>query len=175
MLRRWGSEIQRSVLSVFLLYYACPAKLFRGHYRICTKKGPTHRFAELSLWRRPNSIWHHCPFPEKGGSLHKFYQAWLPVVPGTQAINSMCVNWQAILLPFRRTCSGTPRQSGSQISAPLSFKTSVILCSVIFSLLCNTFNRIYIIIYFIVFVLYCLLLLSMTFLVIQPLGCERDQ
>ena len=29
-------------------------------------------------------------------------------------------------------------------------------------------------IYLIVFVLYCLLLLSLTFLVIQPLGCERD-
>ena len=28
--------------------------------------------------------------------------------------------------------------------------------------------------YLIVFVLYCLLLLSLTFLVIQPLGCERD-
>ena len=73
-----------------------------------SKKGPTHRFAKLSLWRCPNSIWHHCPFPEKAGSLHKFYQAWLPVVSGTQAINSLCVNWQAILPPFRRTCSGTP-------------------------------------------------------------------
>ena len=33
----------------FVLEYACPAKVFRGRYRICTKKGPTHRFAELSL------------------------------------------------------------------------------------------------------------------------------
>ena len=85
----------------FVLEYACPAKVFRGRYRICTKKGPTHRFAELSLWRRPNSIWHHCPFPEKGG-------AWLPVVSGTKAINSLCVNWQAMLPPFRRTCSVAP-------------------------------------------------------------------
>ena len=73
-----------------------------------TKRGPTHRFAELSPWRRPNSVWHHCPFPEKGGSLHKFYQVWLPAVSGTQAINSLYVNWQAILPPFRRTCSGAP-------------------------------------------------------------------
>ena len=39
---------------------------------------------------------------------------------------------------------------------------------------CSAFNHIYIIIYLIVFVLYCLLLVSLTFLVIQPLGCERD-
>ena len=52
----------------------------------------------------------------------------------------------------------------------------VILCSVIFSLLCtkSAFNYIYMIINLIVFVLRCLLLLSLTFLVIQPLGCERD-
>ena len=42
------------------------------------------------------------------------------------------------------------------------------------SMLCSAFNHIYIIIYLIVFVLYCLLLVSLTFLVIQPLGCERD-
>ena len=78
-------------------------------------------------------------------------------------------------------CSGeripvalSPRQSDSQISAPLSFKTSCNPVLVIFSLLCSAFNHIYIIIYLIVFVLYCLLLVSLTFLVIQPLGCERD-
>ena len=68
----------------------------------------------------------------------------------------------------------SPRQSDSQISAPLSFKTSCNSVLVIFSLLCSAFNHIYIIIYLIVFVLYCLLLVSLTFLVIQPLGCERD-
>ena len=68
----------------------------------------------------------------------------------------------------------SPRQSDSQISAPLSFKTSCNPVLVIFSLLCSAFNHIYIIIYLIVFVLYCLLLVSLTFLVIQPLGCERD-
>ena len=73
---------------------------------------------------------------------------------------------------FRSALS--PRQSDSQISAPLSFKTSCNPVLVIFSLLCSAFNHIYIIIYLIVFVLYCLLLLSLTFLVIQPLGCERD-
>ena len=30
--------------------------------------------------------WHHSPFPEKGGSLHKFYQAWPLLVFCTQAI-----------------------------------------------------------------------------------------
>ena len=68
----------------------------------------------------------------------------------------------------------SPRQSDSQISAPLSSKTSCNPVLVIFSLLCSAFNHIYIIIYLIVFVLYCLLLVSLTFLVIQPLGCERD-
>ena len=68
----------------------------------------------------------------------------------------------------------SPRQSGSQISAPLSFKTSCNPVLVIFSLLRSAFNHVYIIIYLIVFVLYCLLLVSLTFLVIQPLGCERD-
>ena len=71
-------------------------------------------------------------------------------------------------------CSLSPRQSDPQISAPLSFKTSCNPVLVIFSLLCSAFNHIYIIFYLIVFVLYCLLLLSLTFLVIQPLGCERD-
>ena len=71
-------------------------------------------------------------------------------------------------------CALSPRQSDSQISAPLSFKTSCNPVLVIFSLLCSAFNHIYIIIYLIVFVLYCLLLVSLTFLVIQPLGCERD-
>ena len=71
-------------------------------------------------------------------------------------------------------CSLFPRQSDSQISAPLSFKTSCNPVLVIFSLLCSAFNHIYIIFYLIVFVLYCLLLVSPTFLVIQPLGCERD-
>ena len=61
-------------------------------------------------------------------------------------------------------CALSPRQSDSQISAPLSFKTSCNLVLVIFSMLCSAFNHIYIIIYLIVFVLYCL----------QPLGCERD-
>ena len=37
-----------------------------------------------------------------------FFQVWLPAVSGTQAINSLCVNWQAILPPFRWTCSGAP-------------------------------------------------------------------
>ena len=71
-------------------------------------------------------------------------------------------------------CALSPRKSDSQISAPLSFKTSSNLVLVIFSLLCSAVNHIYIIIYLIVFVLYCLLLVSLTFLVIQPLGCERD-
>ena len=71
-------------------------------------------------------------------------------------------------------CALSPRQSDLQISAPLSFKTSCNPVLVIFSLLCSAFNHIYIIIYLIVFVLYCLLLVSLTFLVIQPLGCERD-
>ena len=60
-------------------------------------------------------------------------------------------------------CALSPRQSDSQISAPLSFKTSCNPVLVIFSLLCSAFNHIYIIIY-----------LSLTFPVIQPLGCERD-
>ena len=71
-------------------------------------------------------------------------------------------------------CALSPRQSGSQISAPLSFKTSCNPVLFIFSLLWSAFNHIYIIIHLIVFVLYCLLLLSLTFLVIKPLGCERD-
>ena len=71
-------------------------------------------------------------------------------------------------------CALSPRQSDSQISAPLSFKTSCNRVLVIFSLLCSAFNHIYIIIYLIVFVLYCLPLVSLTFLVIQPLGCEGD-
>ena len=71
-------------------------------------------------------------------------------------------------------CALSPRQSNSQISALLSFKTSCNPVLVIFSLLCSAFNHIYIIIYLIVFVLYCLLLVSLTFLVFQPLGCERD-
>ena len=71
-------------------------------------------------------------------------------------------------------CALSPRQSDSQISALLSFKTSCNPVLVIFSLLCSAFNHIYIIIYLIVFVLYCLLLVSLTFLVIQPLGCDRD-
>ena len=71
-------------------------------------------------------------------------------------------------------CALSPRQSDSQISAPLSCKTSCNPVLVIFSLLCSAFNHIYIIIYLIVFVLYCLLLVSLTFLVTQPLDCERD-
>ena len=80
--------------------------------------------------------------------------------------------WRWILVEIWRALS--PRQSDSQISAPLSSKTSCNPVLVIFSLLCSAFNHIYIIIYLIVFVLYCLLLVSLTFLVIQPLGCERD-
>ena len=53
------------------------------------KWGPTHRSTELSLWRSLISIWHHCPFPEKEGSLQKFYQTLLSVVFCTQAIISL--------------------------------------------------------------------------------------
>ena len=45
---------------------------------------------------------------------------------------------------------------------------------VIFSFLFSAFHHIYVIINLTVFVFYCLLLLSQTILVIQPLGCERD-
>ena len=91
---------------------------------------------------------------------------------------SFCIIYASILSKdvinlFR--CALSPRQSGLQISAPLSFKTSCnpVLCYFFSVMLC--FNHIYIIIYLIVFVLYCLLLLSLTFLVIQPLGCEGYQ
>ena len=80
-----------------------------------------------SLWNRGTRelgnglIWHHCPFPEKGRSLHKFYQAWLPVVSltvcqSTDHTASVQVN------VFRYALS--LRQSGSQISAPLNIMIS---------------------------------------------------
>ena len=93
----------------------------------------------------------NCPFPQKGGSLHKFYQAWLPVVSCTQAINSLSVNWQTILPPFRRTCPAVRFVSKTKWFADfctIKYHDQLwTFFSAIFSLLFSALNHIYIIIY----------------------------
>ena len=71
---------------------------------------------------------------------------------------------------FQYTLS--PRQSSWQVSVPLSINTSCKPLPCYFSLLFSPFHHC--LFDCLCIVLYCLLLLSLTILVIQPLGCKRD-
>ena len=92
------------------------------------------------------------------------------MLPGTEQLTGHTASVQANVF----WCALSQDKAGGRFLCHEVSSPVVILCSVIFSLLSSAFNHIYIIICLIVFVLYCLLLLSLTFLVIQPLGCERD-
>ena len=92
------------------------------------------------------------------------------MIPGTKQWTGHTASVQANVF----WCALSQDKAGGRFLCHEVSRPVVILCSVIFSLLSSAFNHIYIIICLIVFVLYCLLLLSLTFLVIQPLGCERD-
>ena len=92
------------------------------------------------------------------------------MIPGTKQWTGHTASVQANVF----WCALSQDKAGGRFLCHEVSRPVVILCSVIFSLLSSAFNHIYIIICLIVFVLYCLLLLSLTFLVIQPLACERD-
>ena len=94
------------------------------------------------------------------------------MLPGTEQLTGHTASVQANV--FWCALSQEEDKAGGRFLCHEVSRPVVILCSVIFSLLSSAFNHIYIIICLIVFVLCCLLLLSLTFLVIQPLGCERD-
>ena len=159
--------------------FGCPAKVFRGRYRSCTKRAlrivlPNCHYDDALIQsgittpsqRREEA----CIYFIKRDCLSS--PVLKPLIPCVSIDRPYCLR-SGERVPVRLLAcpqdKAVRRFLHHQVSRPV-----VILCSVIFSLLCSAFNHIYIIIYLIVFVLYCLLLLSLTFLVIQPLGCERD-